>query len=212
MVSSTLSRHVFCSETISCPLLPHNNSNREAVTILLVSLSVPKIRVYQKNDLFYTVLFPGLLVSLCPSLRLSIPQSCLDETRALLSEYAGTLPLQEEGVGSRGTPPSNVDLVEGDFTDTPWDDASLVYAASRDLGDTAMLEIARRCLRLRDGARVVTLDTALPSVLSDFDGEREREDTVAKEFQVAWQCQVEGCWGGSAVAFVHHRVAPKRSA
>lgn len=109
-------------------------------------------------------------------------------------------------MGSKGTPPSNIDLLEDDFTDAHWDAASLVYATSRHLDDTVMLGIARRCLGLRDGARVITLDTPLPSVLSDVD----REDAEAKEeFRVAWQCQVEDCLGGSGVAFVHHRVAPR---
>lgn len=108
-------------------------------------------------------------------------------------------------MGSRGTPPSNIDLVEGDITDAHWDDVSLVYAASRHFDDTVMLGIARRCLGLRDGARVITLDKPLPSLSSDFEG----EETRAKgEFRVAWQCQVEGLWGGSAAAFVHHRVPP----
>lgn len=163
---------------------------------------------------------PDLLVSLGPSC-LVVPQSRLDETRTLLSEYTGSYsaamgtargdsaPLTEEGVGSRGTPPSNIYLLEGDFTDAPWDDSSLVYAASRDFDDTVMLGIARRCLGLKDGARVVTLDKPLPSVLSDVEGENAG---ATEEFQVAWQCQVEGCWGGSAVAFVHHRVAPPPSA
>lgn len=144
-------------------------------------------------------------LSSCP--RLCIPQSCLDDTRALLSEYSGHYSAAmgtARGVGPRDTTPSNITLLEGDFTDARWDDVSLVYAASRDFDDTVMLEITRRCLRLKAGARVVTLDKPLPSVLSDFEGTNTRS---REEFQVAWQCQVEG-GGGPAVAFVHHRVAP----
>eukprot|EP00752_Nemacystus_decipiens_P012128 g10753.t1 len=124
-------------------------------------------------------------------------QAGLDETRALLSEYSerytaangttrGDPPQEkgEEGAGSRGTPPSNIEVVEGDLAEAHWADASLVYAASRDFDDAVMLGTARSCLALRDGARVVTLDKPLPSVFS------EGEDTGAKEeFQVAWQCQ-----------------------
>ena len=110
-------------------------------------------------------------------------------------------------MSSRRTLPSNIKLLEGDVADAPWADASLVFAASRAFDDTGMLGIARRCLGLRDGARVITLGKPLPSVLSDTEG----EDTgVKEEFQVAWQCQMEGCWGGSVVVFVHHRVAPRR--
>eukprot|EP00903_Cladosiphon_okamuranus_P008399 g8075.t1 len=141
------------------------------------------------------VLASALLYELGKIRAVDAMQSCLDQTRALLSEYAGTLPLQEEGAGSRGTRTSNIDLLKGDFTDVPWDDASLVYASSRGFGDTAMLGIAKRCLDLREGARVVTLDKPLPSVLSDFEreGEGDGQDTGAKqEFQVAWQCQALG--------------------
>ena len=141
----------------------------------------------------------------------SSSQTGLDGARALLCEYSGRFTaaaattqgerIPEEGIGAPGTPPSSIELFGGDLTDAHWADASLVYAASRDFDDTVMLGIARSCLRLKDGARVVTLDKPLPPVSS------EGEDTGAKEeFQVAWQCQVEGCWGGFAVAFVHNRV------
>lgn len=199
-----------------------NESNRVTPASDHVSLCLPlfcEVSVYVSYKRFNERRLAARLACVVP--RLSVLQTGLDETRALLSEYSrnysaatGTTrgdsvppsPLPEEGVGSTGTPPSNIELLEGDVTDAPWADVSLVYAASRDFDDTAMLALARRCLGLRDGARVVTLDKPLPSVLSDLEG----EDTGAKEeFQVAWQCQVEGYWGGSAVAFVHHRVAPR---
>ena len=31
---------------------------------------------------------------------------------------------------------------------------------------------------------------------------------AAGEFEVEWQCQVEGFWGAPAVAYVHHRHPP----
>ena len=108
-------------------------------------------------------------------------------------------------MSARRTPPSKIDFLEGDLANGRWGDASLVYAASCHFDDTVMLAIAKRCRGLTDGARVITLDKPLPPVVSDCG---EDELRANGEFEVAWKCQVEGCWGGSAVAFVHHRVSP----
>ncbi len=110
---------------------------------------------------------------------------------------------EESKVASR-TPPSKIDFQEGVVADARWGDASLVYAASCHFDDTVMLTIAKLCRGLTDGARVITLDKPLPQVLADSG---EEELGANGEFRVAWQCQVEGCWGGPAVAFVHERVA-----
>lgn len=145
-------------------------------------------------------------------------QGCLGEARALLSAYSGEVdhssevvtdterggPSWEESMGARRTPPSKIDFLEGVVADARWDDASLVYAASRHFDDTAMLTIAKLCSGLTNGARVITLDQPLPSVLSESG---EEEMGARGGFRVAWQCEVEGCWGGPAVAFVHERVA-----
>lgn len=98
------------------------------------------------------------------------------------------------------TPPWNIFLEEGDLAEGNWGDASLVYAASVYFDDALMLDIARRCHGLGDRARVVTLDKPLPppEVVPPARG-------GSGEFEVEWQCEVEGCWGGSAVAFVHGR-------
>lgn len=124
----------------------------------------------------------------------------------MASEGRGASPsenpfLTGEAVGSRRTPLSNIDLLEGDIADARWGDASLVYAASG-LDETAMLDIARRCCALTDGAWVVTLDKPLPAVLPVCGGDGTGEKG---QFRVVWQCQVMGCLGTPTVAFVHHR-------
>lgn len=125
----------------------------------------------------------------------------------MASEERGASPsenphLAGEAVRYRRTPLSNIDLLEGDTTGVRWGDASLVYTASCHFDDTAMLDIARRCRALRDEAWVVTLDKPLPAPQPDLGGDGTGEKG---EFRVVWQCQVIGCLGAPAVAFVHHR-------
>lgn len=155
-------------------------------------------------------------------------QGCLDETRALLSVYSEDSPVstaaskgreklgttrssscQEDHRFSTRTPPSHIQLVGDDIAEGHWCDATLVYAASAFFDDALMLDIETRCRSLREGARVVTLDRPLPSVLSG--GIKEGSAGARGDFEVEWQCQVDGCWGGSSVAFVHRLQPPRVS-
>ena len=63
----------------------------------------------------------------------------------------------------------------------------------------------------------MTIGKPLPSVDLDLGDVVDSGDVrhggeggraAAGEFEVAWQCQVEGCWGAPAVAYVHHRHPP----
>lgn len=145
-------------------------------------------------------------------------QGSLDKARALLSVYEeeNSPPDVIGGHHNDGcdsftltttkTPPSNVLLEEGDFAKGHWSDATVVYAASAYFDDALMLDIAKRCRELGEGARVVTLNKPLPKVVEladDGDGGGGRG-----VFRVMWQCQMKGSWGGSAIAFVHHQAPP----
>lgn len=124
---------------------------------------------------------------------------------------AATLPQGEDCTRTRRTPPSSIRLEHGGFAEGNYGDATLVYADSAGLDDAMMLDLARRCRQLPEGARVVVVGKPLPSVhlgSGDSGDVGERGRAAGGEFEVAWQCQVEGCWSAPAVAYVHHRVPP----
>lgn len=118
------------------------------------------------------------------------------------------------------TPSSSIRLEHGGFEEGIHNDcdATLVYVAPSATSDDAkMLDLARRCRKLREGARVVTMGKRLPSArldagyvgyLGDVADVGAGGGAALGEFEVAWQCQVEGCGRGSAVAYVHHRAPP----
>lgn len=86
-----------------------------------------------------------------------------------------------------------------------------MYAQSANSDDVMMLDLARRCRQLPEGARVVTIGKPLPSLHLDIGDSRDVGEggrAAAGEFEVAWQCQVVECLGEPAVAYVHHRVLP----
>ncbi|CAM9347480.1 unnamed protein product [Ectocarpus sp. 13 AM-2016] len=133
----------------------------------------------------------------------------IDEAHTLLSVYSGGTPAvasgpdEQEGPKSSLTPPSNIDLLEGEVAEARWDDATLVYAASCNFDENVMLDVARRCRGSKDCRRVITLGKPLPPVQLR---QGEEGAVVNGEFKVVWQCQVEGYRGDTTVAFVHHRV------
>ncbi|CAM9190602.1 unnamed protein product [Discosporangium mesarthrocarpum] len=175
-----------------------------------------------------SVLVSALLYPLRGVQGMDLVQGCFDEARALLSVYTkeGQSPTsfgdeKEEGeILLEVTDASKVDLVEGDFFEQDWGEATLVIVSSSCFDDSLMLQVSQRCQGLPSNARVVTLDKPLPCPQSYTDrgggdtdvmagwrkGERR---AVAGEFQVSWQCQVQGSWRGAAVAYVHQRSAPR---
>lgn len=118
--------------------------------------------------------------------------------------------MSEEGPKSSLTPPSSIDLLEGEVAEARWDDATLVYVASCNFDENVMLDVAKRCRGSKDCTRVITLEKPLPAVqLPAVQLHQGEEGTVVNgEFKVVWQCQVERYRGGTTVAFVHHRVEP----
>ena len=71
-----------------------------------------------------------------------------------------------------------------------WRDADVVFAASTVFDEAQMARIAARAAALKRGARVVTLDVALPS----------------PHFAVEWLIKCPDCSWGAARAFVQRRV------
>ena len=71
-----------------------------------------------------------------------------------------------------------------------WRDADVVFAASTVFDEAQMARIAARAAALNRGARVVTLDVALPS----------------PHFAVEWLVKCPDCSWGAARAFVQRRV------
>ena len=141
------------------------------------------------------------------------------DSTAVTRARTTTTPPQDSTYTGR-TPSSSIRLDYGGFAEGNYCDATLVYAACIDIDDAMMMDLARQCRKLRAGARVVTIGKPLPCVQTDlvdvgdvsclgdveYAGDEGRSSAGA--FEVAWQCQVEGCWGAPAVAYVHHRVHP----
>ncbi|CAM9709258.1 unnamed protein product [Ectocarpus fasciculatus] len=165
------------------------------------------------------VLTTALLYNLHQIQGISVVEGDIDEARSLFSVYSDGTPavssgsdeqgafplLSEQGKKSSLTPPSNIDLLEGEVAEARWYDATLVYAASCNFDDDAMLDVARRCRGSKSCTRVITLEKPLPAVQLHAG---EEGMVLNGEFKVVWQCQVEGYGGGPTVAFVHHRVEP----
>ncbi|CAN0102773.1 unnamed protein product [Sphacelaria rigidula] len=112
--------------------------------------------------------------------------------------------------------PTIVDFRAGDFLAQDWGSPTIIFAASACFDEELMNDISKACHGLpwrQTHVRVVTLDRPLPRVCSPDSESRCVSESAAVspdgaggEYEVAWQCQVEGCWGGTAVAYVHERV------
>lgn len=109
---------------------------------------------------------------------------------------------------------SSIDLVEGEFLEQDWGNPSVICMSSACFDEKIMADIAMRCREQlltyeRNTRVVVTLDKPLPKVMMlELENDQKEVRGVSQAaFEVVWQCQVEGCWGGAVVAYVHERVS-----
>lgn len=117
---------------------------------------------------------------------------------------------------SSASPMSSIHLAEGDFLEEDGGNPSIVCTSSACFDEELMVDITKWChglLSRQHNVRVVvTLDRPLPNVVSELENNENDAGDVSRagvggQFEVKWQCQVEGCWGGAAVAYVHERVS-----
>jgi hypothetical protein len=151
---------------------------------------------------------------------MDLAQTQLEEGNVLIEKYSTWYDdSKNESIRQKATPPSQVSLEHGNILELDWSSADVVYICSTCFDKQQMAQLAQLALKLKIGARVITMDKQLfPTTentntldVTDRAGGHEEHGggkmvPQASNFEVVGQCECEMTWG-TARAFVQRRVA-----
>jgi hypothetical protein len=146
---------------------------------------------------------------------MDLAQTQLAEGKQLTAQYnAWFSDKQYESISHTATPPSQVSVEHGDILLSDWSSADVVYICSTCFDEDQMARLGQLALKLKTGARVITMDKQLLAVSESATAAAQETmsgdevaglEGAAGSFVIIGECECEMTWG-TARAFVQRKV------